>query len=418
MPMMNLNKSTYLEVLPTELQLQILKRIPNVQVLRNLLHASPQYFRVYRTSRKTVLSHVAWSQITPAILPIALNALERRDHRKFRSNHTRLFEFQRSIREPHDVPFEIWEKLLQFHEIVESLISGFISSRLVALENSLYPETQSTLPSQKCPDTHLTLSQVEYTRLARAFYHLDLYGNLFHDLDTSRLQFRRIISAHTKRGTHFLESLQDWELEELLCVRSYMMERLKDFLNKLDDDFMEAFQKEMPLISWQLQEPPGSWGDAMPSLLCDQGYEWLQDPWIESCLTRGIEKLSTMFSTDKDTIQAKFRILGERDNLGKYMTSAIREMSSCTERELAAKMKKLPEIGYYDNIEQPNEAWFWAMKFSGHPRICIPRDFRKRWVTEAYDIHPLECWGYVIWDHDRLDRLGILSKRHVKESPM
>lgn len=202
-------------------------------------------------------------------------------------------------------------------------------------------------------------------------------------------------------------------------MRSFMMERLKDFLNKLDDNFMKAFQKDMPFIDWRLQDPPGSLGDAVATLLCDDGYEWLQDPWIESCLTRGIETLSTMFSTtDTNTIQAKFRILGERDNMGKYMTSVLREMSSCTEQELAAKMNKLPEIGYYDDIGQPNEAWFWVMNFCGHPRICIPRDFRKIWATEAYDNHPLECWGYVIWDHDRLDRLGVLSKTYVKESPL
>lgn len=149
MPMMNRDKSTYLEVLPTELQLQILERISNLKVLRNLLHASAQYFRVYRTSRKTILSHVAWNQITPALLPIAVNALERRVHRKFRSNHTKLFESQEIIREPHDIPPETWEKLVHFHEIVEYFISGFISSRLVALENSIYPKTRSYFAARR-----------------------------------------------------------------------------------------------------------------------------------------------------------------------------------------------------------------------------------------------------------------------------
>lgn len=154
---MGLNKSTYLELLPTELQIQILEKIPSMKVLRNLLHASPRYFHVYRTSRKPILSHVAWNQITPAILPIALNALERRDHSKFRSNDTGLFESQKNIREPHGIPFKTWERLLRFHEIVESFISNFSSSRLVALENCIYPETQSSLPNES-PDRQLHLS--------------------------------------------------------------------------------------------------------------------------------------------------------------------------------------------------------------------------------------------------------------------
>ncbi len=375
-----------------------------MKVLHNLLHASSRYFHVYRTSRKTILSHVAWNQITPTILPIALNALERRDHSKFQSNDTGLFESQKNIREPHKIPFETWERLLHFHEIVESFISNFTSSRLVALEN-IYPETQSSLPNES-PDRQLSLSQLEYTRLARAFYNLELYGNLFHDLDTSRLTSRQSRLAFKKRRTNFLESLQDWKLEELLCVRSYMIDRLKDYLNTFDDNFMEAFQKEMSYINWPPQDTPGLiW---LTDLLRDEGYDWLQNPWIQGCLTRGLGTLSTMFSTG--SLQAKFHSLSRWDNPLKYMSQALNDMPSCSERELAAKMKS-PEIGFYDNIEQPNEAWFWARKSCGHSRICIPRDIRKTWALEGWETHFLECWGYVIWDHERLDRLGILSKR-------
>ncbi len=52
-----------------------------------------------------------------------------------------------------------------------------------------------------------------------------------------------------------------------------------------------------------------------------------------------------------------------------------------------------------------------TLKFRGHPRICIPPDIRKTQVIERWEKHFEECWGYVIWDHERLDRLGILSKR-------
>ena len=392
-----------LDLLPTELQIQILKKIPNMKVLRNLLCASSQYFYVYKSFRKSILSHIAWNQITPTILQIALNALEQRDNSKFRSNETGLFKTQKKIREPHEISFETWERLIHFHEIVESFISNFTSNRLLVLENSIDPKTQSTLLNES-PDRKYSLSQLEYTRLARAFYNLELYGHLFHDLDTSKLTLNQ--HSFSIRGTNFLENLQDWELEELLCVRSYMIERLKDFLNKFEDNFIEVFQKNMLYINWSLQDTPGS--TSLTRLLSCQGHMWLQAPWIESCLTRGLETLSTMLSTD--TLQVKFQIFGEIDNPGKYMTKALNRIPPCSIRELAAKMKS-PEIGFYDNIEQPNEAWFWAMKFRGHRGICSPRDIRKIWAIDGSDIHDLECWGYVIWDHERLNRLGILSKR-------
>ena len=183
---MSLNKPGNLDLLPTELQIQILKKIPNMKVLRNLLCASSRYFYVYKSFRKSILSHIAWNQITPIILPIALNALDQRDNSKFRNNETGLFETQKNIREPHEISFETWERLIHFHEIVESFISNFTSNRLFVLENSINPKTQSTLLNESS-DRKYSLSQLEYTRLARAFYNLELYGHLFHDLDTSKL---------------------------------------------------------------------------------------------------------------------------------------------------------------------------------------------------------------------------------------
>lgn len=393
------DNSSYLELLPPELQWRILKNVPNIKTLRALIRASPRYFQVYKISRKMTLPYVAWNQITPAIVPIALNALKRRDHKNVRSNHTGPFVFQSILTGPHEISLETWERLVRFHEVVECFISSFTSNRLAALENSLSSRTQSSL-SHNSPSRQLNLSQVEYVRLARAFYNLELYGNLFHDLDTSTP--RRATTAYLGRATNFLQSLQDWELEELLCVRSYMMERIKDYLNKFEDDFMEAFLKDKPYITWPSDNESG-W-TSRSGLLSDQGYLWLQDPWIEGCLTRGLETLLEIFSAN--TLPEKFRVLGERVTLGKYMSKALNIMPTCSGWELAEKMKP-PQIWFHDNIEQPNEAWFWAMKFRGHSRTY----HRKIRDTDGWDYSDLECWGYVIWDHERLRRLEILTKR-------
>lgn len=390
---------TYLELLPPELQWQILKNIPNMKTLHALIRASPRYFQVYRVLRKSILPYIAWNQITPAIVPIALEALKRRDHIKVQSNHTEPLASKRTPKGPLEISFETWERLVQFHEVVECFIFSFTSNRLTALENSLCPRTQSSL-LHNSQGRKLNLSQVEYVRLARAFYNLELYGNLFHDLD--KLTPRRATTAYLWRAANFLQSLQDWELEELLCVRSYMMERLKDYLNKFEDDFMEAFIKNRPYITWPSEDASGF--TSRSELLSEQGYLWLQDSWIEGCLTRGLETLSEMFSTN--TLPGKFGALGERVTLGKYMSKALNIIPACSGWQLAEKMKP-PQIWIYDNIDQPNEAWFWAMKFRGHSRTY----HRKIHDADGWDYRDLECWGYVIWDHERLKRLKILTKR-------
>lgn len=410
------DKSPHLELLPPELQCQILKSVPNLKSLRALLRASPHCFRVYRTSRETVLSHVASNQITPAILPIALHALERRDHRRLMSNRTKAVASQKTPRKPHKISFETWERLLCFHEIVESFVSNFASSRLVALENSIHSQTQSP-PPHESPERHLELSQIEYARLARAFYHLDLYGNLFYDVNTYGLRDDKAQIRKLARSVLFLQSLRAWELEELLCVRSYMIDRLKGYLNQLEDDFMKAFLENMPYIMWPNEDDED--GDELVNspdvFFSHMGYMWYQYTWIENCLTRGLETLSEMFSAD--TFRGKFALLGYWDwdhQLGDYfppfMSQTLNAMPASSEWGLAAKAES-PEIGFHENIEGPNEAWSWALKFCAHPNMLFDQRNPGTRARTATDNHPLEGWGYVIWDHERLKRLGILTRR-------
>lgn len=85
-----------------------------------------------------------------------------------------------------------------------------------------------------------------------------------------------------------------------------------------------------------------------------------------------------MFSTN--TLQGKFRVFQQLliTRLGditrsENISEALGDIRPPSEQELAAMMKS-PGIGFYDNLEQPNEAWFWAMKARGHPRMLGLRD--------------------------------------------
>ena len=171
-----------------------------MQTLRALLSASPQYFQVYRTCREVVLLHVARNHIPPTVVSIALRALEQRDFRKHGLHLTKQTTSPRTLIEPYEIPLETWKPLFRFHQIIDRLISNFTSSRLVAIENSLHPQTQTFLPHDP-PSRQLSLSQLEYARLARAFYHLELFAD-FHQQHGS-----------ARPARNFLESLRDFELE-------------------------------------------------------------------------------------------------------------------------------------------------------------------------------------------------------------
>ena len=380
-----------------------------MNALRALLRASPRCFQVYRTCREMVLSHVAWNQITPAVVPIALDALEMRENRKFQRDRTEPFLSQKTLKEPYEIPLSTWERLLCFHQIVDFLISGFTDSRLVAIENSIHPQSQKSLP-RKSPrrkkqekksislSIHLSLSQLEYSRLARAFYNFELYSNLFYDLDRMRTG---TFDEGLKRARAFLLSLRDWEFEELLCVRSYMIEELVDFLNKFENDFMEAYLRDRPYITWPTQDKPLLTRLGSNIRLFD--VNWMQDHWIEHCLTRGLEILSAIFSAQ--TLSAKFHALEHRYSDAQKMCQAI---LTHPEWEIKDTMES-SQTGFYDDIKQPNGAWFWAIKFRRHFSILTKPQIFYGWSLDGCDINHFRRWGYVIWDNARLDRLGVLK---------
>lgn len=182
--------STHLDLLPAEIKCSILKQTPDMRTLRALLRASRQYFLVYKLSKGTILSHITRNQITPAVLPIAVYALGQRNHRGPRRNYVVVLAFLENFphgspRVPYDLPLETSKALLQFHEIVEYFISDFAISRLCIIRNYLHPETPNSLPHESpcgVAETKMcfALSQTEFSRLAKAFYLMELYGGLFY----------------------------------------------------------------------------------------------------------------------------------------------------------------------------------------------------------------------------------------------
>lgn len=441
-----------LERLPTELQYQILQSTQNLKSLNSLLRASAQYFSVFKTSRESIISHVAWNSITPTVVPIALDALEQRDQRVIWRSRTsdgvfpsREQQQQRTTmtyRGPDDIPFRTWERLISFHRIVDSFISNFASSLLVGLENSirLQASSQSPLPSLQESDPEkgnldLNLSQIEYARLARAFYRLDLYANLFYDIDNRNMNYNQTYIAFLERSVPFLESMRGWELDELLCVRSYIFEGLKSFLNKFDDEFMKAFVETAPRIEWPVANTIDPETDQRAILFSNKGYRLLQEPWLEKCLGRGLKNLSRLLFPSSSlsaatTFRENFFLLGADRFLpytetfhatglqpSIFMSDALNTIRLCSKWWLAAGDEETKPITDEDkhegqrffqfrfrennDIEKPNQAWSWAM--NNH----LPRTSR---TWPGRDNHDAECWAYVIWDHDRLKRLGIITK--------
>ncbi|ERF70789.1 hypothetical protein EPUS_08347 [Endocarpon pusillum Z07020] len=376
-----------------------------MKTLFALLRASPRYLQVYRTSKQTVLSHITWNQITPVVVPIALAALQQQEHRATQNNHGTLCETlenarQTTMRKSYEIPLETSRMLLQFHENVEFFISDFVVSRLPIIENYLYPETShlSTKASwygAASPKIGRALSQTEYSRLARAFYHLELYGSLF-----SRLDAEEDDTSVSEQSCDFLQSLKDWELEELLCVRDYLIERLTEYLNQVEDDFMQGFLEDEPHII-ETAGPDSRWNN-VDWFFSDDAHGQFQEGWLQGCLSRGLEEIRAILTAD--TSEARFDALGSTDLAPNPFGRALEALpTKLSPWRTCCSGNDCKNAKYIDDAEKHNAAWSWAIKGRRHPR-----SFPDYANNPSYT--GLRRWGYMIWDYERLESLGILSQ--------
>lgn len=164
---------------------------------------------------------------------------------------------------------------------------------------------------------------------------------------------------------------------------------------------MEAYRRDRPYITWPSED--NCLLTRLGSNINLFDVNGMLEFWVEDCLTRGLEILSAILSAQ--TLSAKYKALEDSYSPARKLRRA---MCSHPQWEVTEKMEPSP-IGSYDNIPQPNGAWFWATKFRGDYSILTKPDIFHGWDLDGCDINHFRRWGYVIWDNTRLDRLGVLK---------
>jgi hypothetical protein len=294
--------SASLERLPPELQCHILERIPDWTTLRALIQASPRYLEIYNASKEVILSHVAHNCLPTSVYPTALDVFEMRKLRRPEGNRNTILEFlqhfrQMPVNHPTELSLDVSKGLLQFHNDVEFFISDFAKDRLAILENYKHPEGPQASTRQ---ETFPRLSDTEHARIARAFYLLELYGHLFYDTEP-----RTNSLSASVLSTLFLQRLRDWELEEFLCIRRYMVEKLKQFFNQVQDDYMQSIIDDGPgMVKGSQHWDSEDWFFSTDGRV-------MQEMWQEACLSRGLGELKAMFTATAS--EQRLDAIGDED---------------------------------------------------------------------------------------------------------
>lgn len=252
---------TNLEDVPVEIQQTILHQMPDLPTLQALISASPSYLRAYQSQRHSILSNILLRDIHPDVLFDVLAIVDAlklpRNYDDYVPQMKVFIEQYKTARDSLRVALKqlepsIKENVWGFHLSVIDVTKDFCDYAL-----STHPVTGHSL------NHRTSLSPNEVRRIHRAFYRYELFTVLFResdvyhneqierhrdrDPDRARLAVQRdsIRSLDDQdRSFLFFALFRAWEVEEIACVRDYIIHRYDELHKQCKSEWQEMTGRE------------------------------------------------------------------------------------------------------------------------------------------------------------------------------
>jgi hypothetical protein len=212
--------------LPIELKLKLLEQLPDLQALSALSQISKAFYGAFQYDKHNILSKILPRSMGQNVYADAVAVLHASRLNYTFENHQEIVgpflvayskpEYAESCSKslnPSDV-----QALADFHKTVCYFVDDFCRTTLRG-----NPVTGNDLGPIKRP------SESERNRIARAFYIFELFCRLFrrpkHHMKGVKV---RVLMGTEEKTALFLSLFPAYRVEELTCVRDYMMRRLED----------------------------------------------------------------------------------------------------------------------------------------------------------------------------------------------
>lgn len=232
-----------LEGLAVELQWEILQKLACLPSLDAIVHASPFYHRAYMARRQSILAKVISRDIgTDVLFEAQALALALKINKKDGSEIRDFFEdYKNRRREPtsvslESVPLPDTVILSQVQYAVRFAVKDFCQATI-----SRHPMSR-----EKAQDiTPLTTNEAQ--RINRAFYRFEIFCTIFRNQGFNvRPGLDCMDMCHL-----FLNQFPPWEVEEIACVRDYIMDRYAQLFAKHMNELAQ------PAPEWAYEDSSG-----------------------------------------------------------------------------------------------------------------------------------------------------------------
>lgn len=384
-----------LESLHPELQVMVMLQIPEINTLYSLIRASPRFFQVFSSNKERIISALAVVQFHPDAFIDALDAIRASQIENVLSREPILqyldaFMTDESFKTP-ILPLSTALPLCEMGVHISYFINDFKLRAIPILAQVGKPQSISQEQI-----LYSSLSVKEAERLERAFCRFETFRHLFSGEKYNQTPFTALEQAHL-----FLEEFNRWEIEEIACVRDYLIRRLNGIFDLVEDEFVEMNVGATVGLAdrehWEDMFVPRqiNWF----STSAKHYHHW----YMEYILARGLPFLRQVFQS---TGQERMQLVTSNNVYNtEFLTKALRQPSKDTEYDRDVRKAwgsvagKVPPEAVRDDLDTFNLGWVWSHEDRLPPRHAAP------WQKGLRD------WGYVFWDRRRLEASGVIGQK-------
>ncbi|MCJ1264993.1 hypothetical protein MMC22_004868 [Lobaria immixta] len=408
-----------LDALPPEIQILIMTHTSSLHSLYALIRASRHLYRVFSLSKQRIISATIHEMVHPEALPDAwANALLSCRETPLRTHEDSLAFIEiyekdkKNYQVPKLIPLTMCKTICQLHRSVEYFGRDFVD----------WCATVCAKQGFSLGAGSLSLSWTEEGRIQRAFYRLQLHGRL---LCFANVNGDGFLDAYNKSGIslRFVQNLSGYQIEELACLRHYLLVRLDDVYDRIEDEFVvsvlakisesdesdeeesDESDDEESKENQDNEDIEGSHGSKdCERPACNRPPDWLDPVELNNDFFFG--KTHKRFHIFYTAVQITKGLpllrqfleagISEQINLVKRFSSPRSEPLNFIFSRPHESILKLEETVSFckDDINKPNEAYLWM----------------NNTVPYTHDPMGLRECGYVFWDSVRLRSSGMMTE--------
>jgi hypothetical protein len=401
-----------LETLPAELKIHILKSMPDVETLHDLIRVSAAYRSTYRLSQRSILDRLVREHYGAVGLDEPIMAIQSAGlHAEVSANKQRIIEVLDRQRIFDSVPSKLNPSdsidLLHLHQTFQTLLNSLCSHARRSSQAEPLPR-QQTAP--------LRLSPTEKERILRALCRLQTYCNVFgarewtepaDDLCKSSMSTCKQTSSTWYKNFTIHEmwrlcfgSMAPWEVEEFGSVWVLVRNEYKRMFDEIQQEFPRTDSRwrslrpaSLPADPWELY--PSSSDDANDYSIYLNHLVLLGPTFLHKVLSQNSREdrwrlLACNAISSKSSFMDIVRVV-------RNPSPQPWSVERCMDDDTLQGLRAMPAI------DQPNSGWkqHWYGRDVTGSEIFAPRPG----VGESGDAQLRtfgHCagweWGYALWD--------------------